>query len=291
MGFWGLGLYDNDTTSDIKSFCECQYWKGYDSKEVQAKAIKKFSDLIGTDEEPLFWLVLADIQWDFGEVIDEIKDKALSLIEKHAFSENFQKLSDKKGWEQTLLTLNKKLNKTPPVQNEINVRANLKHHNWKKGDVFAYRFESRDSVKFHFYNKYILFQALTDEEEDNFGYLSTTVQFFNKLFDNIPCDLNIENLKILPIDNANRFFQGEEMREIPLNITARMEILCEDDFPENQITFIKNQKVVNKDIHKFEVGYPTGLFWNELEDYLCEYCWSSWQNHSLEIKDSKILIL
>ena len=78
---------------------------------------------------------------------------------------------------------------------------------------------------------------------------------------------------------------------MPLNITARMEILDEGDLPEGQISFIKNQQVVNKDILEFEVGYPISLFWNDLEEYICDYCWSSWQNHSLKINDDKLVIL
>ena len=97
--------------------------------------------------------------------------------------------------------------KIPPARYKNAQRAKLKHHNWKRGDIFAYRFKSKSFPRFDlFYEKYLLFQALTDEAEDNFGYLSTAVQFFNKLFDDIPYDLHIENLKILPVDNANRFF-------------------------------------------------------------------------------------
>lgn len=87
------------------------------------------------------------------------------------------------------------------------------------------------------------------------------------------------------------FFQSKKTEVMPLNITARMEILNDEDFPENQITFIKNQKVLNKDIHKFEVNYPIGLFWESIEDYICDYCWPSWQNHSLQIKNGKLVIL
>lgn len=291
MGFWGLGLYDNDTTSDIKDFCECQYWNALDSKKVQEKAMKKFCDLIGTDEEPLLWLVLADVQWDFGEIIDETKNKALILIENQALSENFHELSDKKEWKKTLITLKNKLLETPLLRNVITKKTNLKHHGWKEGDVFAYCFESTVSKKFNLYKKYILFQALTDEEEDNFGYLSIVVQFFNKAFDKIPYDIDVENLEILPVDSANRFFENEKSIDMPLEITTEMKILDESDLPEKQIIYIKNHKVANKDIHKFEVGYPTMLFWEGLEDYICNYCWLSWQNHSIKIIDGKLMIL
>lgn len=145
LGFWGLGLYDNDTTSDINIYCKCKYWGGLDSKEVQEKAIKKFKDLIGTEEEPLLWLELADVQWDFSEIIDETKNKALSLIENHAFSENFDNPSDKEEWGKTLISLKAKLN-IPPKE-EVIEKVQLKHHNWKKGDVFAYRFKSPASKK------------------------------------------------------------------------------------------------------------------------------------------------
>lgn len=290
MGFWGLGLYENDTASDIKAYCECQYFQACNSKEVQKKALQKFRELIDTDEETLFWLVLADVECEFGEITDDVKNKALTLINKYAFIENFNKPSDQKKWKETLIALKKKLNETHPLKNETVQKASIKRHNWKTGDVFSYRFKSECSKKFGLYEKYILFQALTDEEQDNFGYLSTIVQFFNKAFVNIPNDLDIEKLNILPVDNADTFFNGKQAREVPIDITAQMEILDEGDFPENQISFIKNQSVVNKDIHELEIGYPTQLFWYGLEEYICDYCWSSWQDHSLKIKDGKLMI-
>ena len=291
MGFWGLDLYDNDTTSDIKNYCEIQFFQAFNAKQVQDKALQKFGELIGTDEEPLFWLVLADVAYNFGDISDEIKNKALTLIDKYAFVENFDDLSDRKKWRETLDALKMKLNSASVLKNKTVKKSNINRHNWKTGDVFSFCFKSDWSKKIGLYEKYILFQALTDEEYDDFGYLSIVVQFFNKAFINIPNNLDIKKLNILPVDNANTFFDKNLLREMPLNVTARMEILDEGDLPEDQISFIKNQQVVNKDIHEIEVGYPTGLFWNDLEEYICDYCWLSWQDYSLKINDGKLVIL
>lgn len=290
LGFWGTGLYDNDTTEDVKSFCECQYWQGFDSQEVQEKAIAQFGEMLDTDEEPLLWLTLADVQWDFSDVINETKVKANSLIENNAFAENFENLTDRKKWISTLLELKNKLNKKPPMYDTQTDKVNLEHHNWKIGDVFAYRFESKYSKQNNMYKKYILFQVLSEEREDDFGYLYVKVQFFNKLFNDIPNNCCVKNLQILPMDEANRFLHENKVEQVPLRITAEMNLLSNKDFPKKLITFINNQPVANVYLHEFEVGDSYALYWDLFEEYICDICWGFWQNHSLKIRKGQLII-
>ena len=82
MGTWNAGLFSNDTTCDVKDTYMDLLKKQFSNQEAYQKTYDEYEELIGTDEEPLFWYALADTQWNVGRLMPEVKAIALKYIEK-----------------------------------------------------------------------------------------------------------------------------------------------------------------------------------------------------------------
>ena len=63
MGTWGFKLYQNDTALDIKDEFEKLFNAGKAIQQITDELIEDYKNIMGDpDEEPLFWLALADTQ-------------------------------------------------------------------------------------------------------------------------------------------------------------------------------------------------------------------------------------
>ena len=83
MGTWGFKLYQNDTALDIKDEFEKLFNAGKAIQQITDELIEDYKNIMGDpDEEPLFWLALADTQWNFGVLLPVVKEKALYWINK-----------------------------------------------------------------------------------------------------------------------------------------------------------------------------------------------------------------
>ncbi len=79
MGFWGNGLYDNDTALDIKDTVEDMLRDKKDINVITDSLISEYKSLMGDfDEESAFWFSLADTQWNNGVLLPSVKEKHLS---------------------------------------------------------------------------------------------------------------------------------------------------------------------------------------------------------------------
>jgi len=77
MGTWSSSLYGNDTTLDVRDSYTDYLLEQLSNQEALEKTLADYQELIGTDEEPLFWFALAETQWKVGRLTPEVKEKAL----------------------------------------------------------------------------------------------------------------------------------------------------------------------------------------------------------------------
>lgn len=76
MGAWGAGLYQDDVTCDIKDDYLDRLKIGYPNEEATEEVIEYNEDYIDdSDDGPLFWFALADIQWKYGRLLPQVKKK------------------------------------------------------------------------------------------------------------------------------------------------------------------------------------------------------------------------
>ena len=128
MGTWGPNLYQNDTSLDVKDEFEKLYNEGKNVQEITDILTEEYKSLFGDiKEEPLFWLALADTQWEFGVLLPVVKEKALYWIDESVNMLNFKSIntSAKENRIKNLNGLRAKLLSTQPkVQKREYTNAN-----------------------------------------------------------------------------------------------------------------------------------------------------------------------
>lgn len=164
MGIWGPGLYENDTSLDIKDQFEELFNAGKPVQEITEKLIAAFKTIMGDPaEEPLFWYALADTQWNFGVLLPSVKEEALHWMEVDNFTLNFQTISTATKDQRKMVLDNlqsKLLSPQPPVKKSIKKR--VYRCQWKLGDVFAYQLESDLAKEKGLFGRYFLIQKVDE---------------------------------------------------------------------------------------------------------------------------------
>lgn len=121
MGAWGTGLYQDDTTCDVKEDYINLLKIGTEPKDAMKEMIENWKDCIEDVEEgPLFWFALADTQWKYGLLDEKVKKIALQYIEAGTDLERWKE--DKKLYEKREIVLEKlkeKLNSEQPQGKKI----------------------------------------------------------------------------------------------------------------------------------------------------------------------------
>jgi hypothetical protein len=86
MGAWGIGIFSDDTASDIRDEWRDAVHDGLDADAATKRLLKSFSDLLDdpTDEEKynekLFWIALAAAQMETGRLVPYARDRAFEII-------------------------------------------------------------------------------------------------------------------------------------------------------------------------------------------------------------------
>ena len=137
MATWGPELYNNDISLDIKSEYIDFLHRGFDDDEIVRHLEDQFSYMIHDDDDGIyFWITIADLQWNYGRVNSEIKEKALnciSYIEKTASQE--QDNYTKKLIER-LRKVRDRISSPAPKYKQVKPYS-LYHCEWKNGDLYA----------------------------------------------------------------------------------------------------------------------------------------------------------
>lgn len=144
MGTWGTGLYQNDTSADVKGDYISKLKAGKSDEEALAEILIEYKE----EQEDVdckydFFLGLADVLWEKGRLTEEIKKTALSLLEEDKVAERWNPKKSRKARIAVLDKLEKKLN------SEMSPRKKISIHKpyitgWEKGDV--YYFQIKESI-------------------------------------------------------------------------------------------------------------------------------------------------
>ena len=156
MGMWGFGLYQNDTSLDVKDEFEELYNNGKNVQEITDKLTEDYKNIMGDlDEEPLFWFALADTQCDLGVLLPYVKEKALDWIDKDSvmFNRQAMEISERAERKETLDKLKVKLLSPQPSEKKP-IKRRTYRCQWKFGDVFAYKLESDLAKERGLYGRY-----------------------------------------------------------------------------------------------------------------------------------------
>ena len=177
MGAWGTGLYQDDTTCDVKEEYLNLLKIGTEPEEAMEEMIINWEDCIEDVEEgPLFWFALAETQWRYGLLDKKVKEIALQYIEEGIDLERWeedQKLYTKRKTE--LEKLKEKLESEQPKGKKI-PKMTFQRANWKIGDIILYQILNEKLKDHKWYKKYVLLK-MAGTRKSNIGSLPREIYY------------------------------------------------------------------------------------------------------------------
>ncbi|MBR6051704.1 MAG: hypothetical protein IKP68_10960 [Clostridia bacterium] len=165
MGVFGTGLYDNDIALDVKDMYE-DFMKKNKTYDEIVEAIEKESSVLSGNslDYCVFWIALADTEWEWGRLSDDVLKKAKDVILNGADlylwnGDDVSQAARKKELDRVL----KKIESPQPPLKKVK-HSRLFKCEWKIGDTFAYRIECMSSVKTGYYGKYLIFRKIGESK-------------------------------------------------------------------------------------------------------------------------------
>ncbi len=144
MGAWSTKIFDDDGATDIRG--EYKILLGYQVapdeawKRIYDDYYSKYQD---SDDEDVFWLSVALLQWQYGILRDEVKRKAIAVIEEESYLARWKE-SGNKIYEKRKKTLEemkeKLLYEVNPVKKLPKCPAYYREKTkFQIGDIYAYQ--------------------------------------------------------------------------------------------------------------------------------------------------------
>ena len=247
MSVWGVKLYQDDVACDIKNKYLYSLKIGLDNDMITQNMIDTY---LGSEDESIFWLVLSDIQWEYGRLTKEVKENALRVIENgidlRKWEEDSKLLEKRK---QVLLELKEKLKSPQPPEKKFSKLESYLSP-FKKGDLLLYQIKEEKFKEHKWYHTFVLFRVIAIEEEyfdniskDKFCNESPVISLYNFVGD----ENNIPNISELSFVNSS--FRNDD----------RFAVICFNnrDFKKADFKVLSNDNsMLFYDI--FE-KYPNGL--------------------------------
>ena len=150
MGAWGVKLYDDDVTCDIKEEYIRILKETKDNEETLSRIIRqnRYAVEDATDDDtPLFWFALADVMHDYGRLIDEVKEQALYHIKTgkdlNRWKDDPIQYSTRK---KVLEKLESKLKSPQPQEKKLLVKKPY-INDWKLGDIYYMQIDNNALIK------------------------------------------------------------------------------------------------------------------------------------------------
>jgi len=149
MGVWGTAIFSDDLASDICGAYRDALGEGLSGPEATQRVLRDYSSSIAdSDESSVVWLALAAVQWKLGRLEDEVRDRALQVIESGADLARWDAGSPDHSRRRAVLEkLREKIGSPQPATKRI-ARRVLCECPWCVGDVIAYRLLSENLVLF-----------------------------------------------------------------------------------------------------------------------------------------------
>ena len=154
MGAWGPKLYQDDIAQDVRDTYKDRLRRGKTTKEITEELIEEYSgEIEDIDDGPIFWFALADIQWDYGRLLPEVKENAIKWIEDGSDIRRWEEegtAKEVKVRKEVLEKLKNKLESPMPEEKKVS-QYRLYKCQWKIGDVYAYKMNSEYAKERGFY--------------------------------------------------------------------------------------------------------------------------------------------
>lgn len=144
MSASGAKLFDDDLACDVRDLFRELLGRGKTVAKASATLMDNFHDVLGTQEECVFWLALAAVQWEYGMLQPQLLKRALSIVDSGADLERWldnARLLDERRKVLAFLTERLASPNRKPKRVDRKKRHPL-HLEWECGDVIAYQLPS-----------------------------------------------------------------------------------------------------------------------------------------------------
>ncbi len=144
MGSWGVGIRQDDFVCDVEGIFEDQLKDGKTIGEATRIVHEQFADALDDSEDgPLFWLALADMQWKYGELDPAVMQRVVEIVDAETGMELWGEPSDRL-YKQRMEVLEKFRNKIsqPNLKPSRPPRRVIRRPKFKAGDCLSIKLEN-----------------------------------------------------------------------------------------------------------------------------------------------------
>jgi hypothetical protein len=139
MGTWGPALFSDDLAADLRDHFRDLIGEGMTTNAAIKHLQKEYSSsLRDPDEAPVFWLALAATGWRLGRLDEDVRQKALSIIESGQDLVRWENASDRRKRVQVLAKLKLQLESPPPPGKPI-PKTIQSATDWSIGEIIGFR--------------------------------------------------------------------------------------------------------------------------------------------------------
>ena len=292
MGAWGANLYQDDVALDIKDEYKDNLRRGKTNEEAMQEIIDKYQELLeDAEDRGVFWLALADTQWNLGRLDEQVKKQALEIIELGIDLkrwESNEKLYNKR--KEILEKLKEKLLSPQPEEKRMPKYRTYKCE-WENGDVFAYQLKSEYAKEQGLENRYLIIQKIdeidwypcstiplvrvkitedktipkTEEEIEKLEYIQTCFSFYEERF------AGFSTLRPLKDQIKGMSFNTDEYGLLPEYMVSI--VITSKNMTKGKLTYLGNYINITPPQNEFipicKDNFPTVL-WKNFEERLME---------------------
>ncbi|MZP30343.1 hypothetical protein GTO91_11535 [Heliobacterium undosum] len=149
MGAWGTAIFSDDLACDVRDDYRELLGQGHEGPEATKLLLAEWQHALNDpDEAPSFWLALAATQWKYGRLENEVKSRALEIIDNgvdlQRWDHNPTLLKQRK---KVLEKLKAQLNSPQPATKKV-AKSNKYVSEFEVGDVFSYTLQSGNQALF-----------------------------------------------------------------------------------------------------------------------------------------------
>lgn len=267
-------VFDSDFANDIRTQYTDALRRGEDSCNVTQQLIIDYDmELLDDDDAPIFWLSLADVQWDMGRLEETVKCKALDYIEKELdqLTDQSSEMIHAEMKTNALTALRNKLSSAQPPKKQIR-QYRLYHTDWKIGDVFAYRLSSDDTDHSDYHDMYMYF-IVKDTDIWHPGHTIPVVYVYWTISEQLLSLDQIQQYEYLP-----QFYKPVAYKNNPglsMKYSLALIFTSARTVPKKRLTYLGNMEEVRlidgEDPNAYHVG------WKNFDKYMIEN-YLSWYN-------------
>ncbi len=150
MGAWGTAIFSDDTAADVRDAFTDFVAEGLSPSQATERLVRESAEILEDDDDAtVFWIALAATQWKLGRLLDDVRDRAVAIIDG---GDNLRRWEDNSRSEisqrkKHLAKLREQLLSPQPKPKKIQPFAKSST-DFRAGDVAVYRLDERTSVRF-----------------------------------------------------------------------------------------------------------------------------------------------